>query len=314
MSSTTARLAGAAALAVAAAAGTAEAAQKIVDSFAGPTIQYSGSPSLQNVTFNTAEAITGIGIEGNFTAISGDLGGGSYPWSLDLTVDVTAPGGESFTWGPNITGDFTIADFPVLDASGPGLSGNAGPGNYQFALSDDFGGFNSLAAIENPTYYATTTVPDVTFDYTANPDPNTSWDRPFFIGGVSGLGPTSYDAFEFVVTEPGRYDFSSVLSNGDDHFTFLYRGAFDPDAPLDNLVDYGLGNGNSPFGVPRGTSAFSALLFPGETYFWVTSQWSAFDDIVPSANNITGPGSIIPAPATALLAPLGIAAVARRKR
>lgn len=306
----------AAAAALAAAASQAHAAQKIVDAFTGTTVQYSGTPTVLNIPFTTSEPITGVAATGNFSALAGDLGGGLFPWSLDLAIDVTAPGGESFRWGPNIFGDRTTADYPLADGSGPGLSGTAGPGNYTFALFDDFGGAGSLAEIQNPTWYATTTVPDRTFNFTANPDPNTSWDRPFFIDAVSGLGPTSFDALEFQVTEPGVYDFTSVLSELDDHFAFLYQGDFDSNLPLENLLDYSLGNGNSPFGVPRGTSAFSAVLLPGQTYFWVTSQWSAIDPIRPADNTIVGPGDIIviPTPATALLAPLAAVAATRRRR
>jgi hypothetical protein len=285
-----------------------------VDSFVGSTIQYDGTPTVQPVTFGTAAPITGVGLTGTFSALAGDLGGGSYPWSVDLAIDVTAPGGESFQWGPPIAGDVTIADFPIADGSGAGLSGLAGPGIYEFSVFDSFGGAGTLAEIQNPTYYATTTVPDVSFGYTASPDPSSSWDRPFFIDGVSGLGPVSFDAFEFTVTEAGVYEFTSVLSEVDDHFSFLYAGGFDSAQPLVNLMDYGLGNGNDPFGAPRGESSFSQLLFPGETYTWVTSQWSSFDPIRDASNTIVGPGVVIPAPATAVLMPVAAAGVAHRRR
>ncbi len=306
----------AAAAALLCAVGGASAAQKIVQSVAGPTIDIGASGAVQIVNFSTTQPITGVGLTAGWSAVAGDFADGLYPWSLDLTASVQAPNGESFQWGPNIGGDVTIADYPLQDGSQPGLSGAAAPGDYQFTWNNVPQGPGGISRLNNPVYHAMATVPDVTFNYTAVPDPSTSWDRPFFIAGVSGLGPTSYDLLEFTVDEPGLYDFTSVRSDGDDHFTFLYDGGFDDSAPLDNLLDYGLGNGNSPFGVPEGTSAFSALLFPGQTYYWITSEWDRFDPAFTAANSIVGPGAVtvIPAPgAAAAFALAGLAAVRRRR-
>ncbi|GAB4551541.1 MAG: hypothetical protein Tsb0013_13650 [Phycisphaerales bacterium] len=268
-------------------------ADKIVESVPGSTFQYGPAPTVELVTFTTSEPITGVGLTGAWSSISGDLGGGTYPWAIDLECVVTAPGGEQGLWAAPFTGDVTIADFPINDGSDAILSGKAGPGVYQFAWLDALGQPNSLAQVADPVYHATTTVPDVMFSYTAQPDPSTSWDRPFFIEGVSGLGPTSYDVFEFTVDTPGRYVLTSVLEVDDNHFTFLYKGSFDDTQPLVNLLDYGLGNGFSVFGEPRGTSRIDTLLFPGETYYWVTSTWASFSPVTEtSANTIVGPGNV----------------------
>jgi MYXO-CTERM domain-containing protein len=305
-----------AAAALALSAGSAFAAQAVVESVPGSTFQYSGTPTTQFINFTTNQPITGVALTGDWSALAGDLGGGTYPWSLDLAANITAPGGEVGQWSAPITGDVSIIDFPIADGSGPILSGNAGPGAYQFDWFDSFGGPGSLAQVANPVYHATTTVPDVNFGYTATPDAATSWDRPFFIGGVSGLGPTSYDLLEFNVDTKGIYEFQSVLSTGGDHFTFLYAGDFDDAAPLDNLLDYGLGNGNSPFGVPRGTSSFTALLEPGTTYYWVTSTWASFSPLADSANSIVGPGAVtvVPSPGAAAALAFGALAASRRRR
>ena len=84
-------------------------AQMVVDSFQVGTFQYSGAPTNIGVTFNAGSPITGVGLRGGFRAVAGDIGGGTFPWSLDLAATVTAPGGESFQWGPNINGDRTMA-------------------------------------------------------------------------------------------------------------------------------------------------------------------------------------------------------------
>jgi hypothetical protein len=296
-----------------AAAGNAGAAQKVVETVSGPTIDVGSAGTMQHVDFTTNDPITGVGLTAGWEFVQGDDDDGLFPWSLDLAATVTAPNGDAFQWGPNIGGDRTIADYPLQDASAAGLSGASAPGTYTFEWFNqpDLGGVSRLT---DPQYHAMTTVPDVTFNYGATPDPATSWDRPFFIDGVSGLGPTAFDVFEFTVDTPGLYDFTSVRPDGEDHFTFLYSGSFDAAQPLSNLLDYGLGNGNSPFGVPQGTSAISALLFPGESYFWVTSEWDRFDDAFTADNTIVGPGVVIPSPGAAgLLALAGLAGVRRRR-
>jgi MYXO-CTERM domain-containing protein len=295
-------------------AGGALGAQKIVQSVPGSTFQYSGAINSQFVNFTTSEPINGVALTGGFSAINGDFGGGTFPWSLDLAANVAAPNGEVGALPTPFTGDVSIADFPIADGTGPIFTGASAPGTYQFDFFDSFGAVGSLAQVTDPVYHATTTVPDVTFNYTANPEAANSWDRPFFIDGVSGLGPTSFDAFEFVVDESGVYEFSSVLSTGGDHFTFLYAGGFDASAPLDNLLDYGLGNGNSPFGVARGESAFSAVLLEGVTYTWVTSTWASFSPLAPSDSTIVGPGNVIPSPGAAAVLALGGVVGVRRRR
>ncbi|MEM1424447.1 MAG: hypothetical protein AAGH64_10650, partial [Planctomycetota bacterium] len=280
-------------VALLAVSGVSVAADKIVESVPGPAFDYSGTPNPQLVTFTTGEPITGIGLTGDWSSVSGDLGGGSYPWAIDLQGVVTAPGGEEGVWEAPFTGDVTIADFPINDGSGPILSGKAGPGAYTIAWSDVVNQPNGLARVENVVYHALSAVPGVEFSYTAQPDPSTSWSRPFFIAGISGLGPTSYDVFEFTVETPGRYTLTSVLEVEDNHYTFLYKGSFDPQQPLADLLDYGLGNGFGVFGEDRGTSRIDTLLVPGETYFWVTSTWASNSPTTEtSSNTIVGPGNI----------------------
>lgn len=282
------------ALGLVALSGAAFGADKVVESVPGIAFQYSGTPNPQAVTFTTEEPITGIGLTGDWSSVSGDLGGGSFPWALDLEAVVTAPGGEQGSWFAPFTGDVTIADFPINDGSGEILSGKAGPGVYTVAWADVINQPGSLARVENVVYHALSVVPDVVSTYTALPDPSTSWSRPFFIGGVSSLGPVSYDVFEFTVDTPGRYILTSVLEVEDNHYSFLYKGSFEDTRPLQNLFDYGLGNGFSPFGEPQGTSRIDTLLFPGETYFWVTSTWASSSPTdEESTNTIVGPGNVI---------------------
>ncbi|MEL6499476.1 MAG: GC-type dockerin domain-anchored protein [Planctomycetota bacterium] len=236
--------------------------------------------------------VTGFGVAGGFTVVQGDTGGGTGPWSLDVSVEAEGPAGDSALFTP-VGGDVTVADYPLADGVRTFLVPAASNGVWTFTFDTTASPSNWVYGLRDASVHLLADAAKVTQTYDATPDPATSWNRPFFIEGVSGLGPVSFDAFEFEVTESGVYELTSVLSSGNDHFSFLYRGSFDPSLPLENLHDYGLGNGNSPFGIPRGTSFISQLLFEGETYTWVTSQWASFRPIEATSNTIVGPGDAV---------------------
>jgi hypothetical protein len=237
-------------------------------------------------------AVADFGVSGRFTAPVADQNDGLYPWSSDFRLTVTAPGGASATCPAPWFGDRSFADYPVDDAFG-GLGGVAGDGVWTLS-------FNAgvvppfVAGLRGVTYHLLAETPDIEFSYADTTAQGNSWNRPFFIAGVSGLGPMDYHALAFRVAVSGLYHFESVLASAGDHFTCLYRDAFDDSTPLVNLREYGLGNGFSPFDVPRGTSRFSQLLFEGTTYIWVTSAWSAISPPSAFANRITGPGVVSP--------------------
>ncbi len=279
--------------ALAAVAGGASASDKIIASYElGSVVVPTSTGNTFVIPFSGVnEPVTGVGVSGLFTVQAGDFGDGTGPWSLDAEITATAPDGASAFWHP-IGGDFTIADYPLQDGIGDVFAGANGNGDWTFDFTSDVSRSNWTFRIDDAVVYLLADAADVTTTFTAEPDPAQQWNRPFFIAGVSGLGPVAYEAFEFTVSESGLYDFSSVLSSPSDHFTFLYQDSFDPNQPLTNLLDYGLGNGFSPFDVPRGTSAISALLFEGVTYTWVTSQWSSSSTILPATNTIVGPGEI----------------------
>lgn len=272
----------------------ATAGLRVVASAPGADIDVPAAGAMDSVVFSgVAEPIAGFGVSGLFTAPVADQSGGLYPWSTDFGITVTAPGGASASSPLPWFGDLTFADYPVDDAFG-GLGGSGGNGTWQLVF--DSGVIPPyVAGLREVTYHLLADAPDVVYQYADNTGQGHSWNRPFFIAGVSGLGPVDYHALEFTVDVSGLYSFESVLSTGGDHFTFLYRGGFDDTQPLLNLAEYGMGNGFSPFDVPRGTSRFDQLLFAGETYVWVTSQWSAFSPTADFDNTITGPGTVRPA-------------------
>ncbi len=284
-------------LAVGLAAGLSDAASaqalRLLDSASVGTVQVPTDETVVvNATFSgVAEPVIGIGLSGLFTGVIRDDSGGLGPWALDVRLAAEAPSGARLTWTP-IGGDRTIADYPLQDATG-GLAPSAGDGQWAFEFSSTEASSVWVYALLDTEVYLLGDAPLQSLQFDAEPDPAQQWDRPFFIEGISGLGPVAYTAFVFEVDESGLYEFESVLPTAADHFTFLYRGSFDPSQPLTNLLDYGLGNGNSPLNVPRGTSRIEALLFEGQTYIWVTSQWSRFSAIQVASNTVAGPGMLI---------------------
>jgi hypothetical protein len=225
--------------------------------------------------------------------VTGDFANGAGPWSLDVVIRPIASNGTLGDFYNPVGGDVSIIDFPLQDGEQTFDTPVPAAGEWQFVFSSTDGRSNWTYGLRDVTYYLLAEVPSRTFQTTATPDAKQLWSRPFFIGGISTLGPVAYDALEFTVSESGVYAFESVRPDGDDHFAFLYRGQFDAESPLQNLLDYGLGNGFSPFDIPRGTSAFSALLLEGEPYVWVTSQWDRFSPIAATDNTVIGPGEII---------------------
>lgn len=264
-------------------------AQKLVATVPGTTFNVGGTPVTQTVAFNASEPITGVGFTALWTAVVADNEDGLAPWSLDLALAVTAPGGQvSPVWNP-LGGDVTIADYPLQDARAGMFAGVSGMGDFEFEF--DSIGPPWVAGLVDPQYHLLAEAPDVVEVANGSTASGPMWNRPFYIAGVSGLGPVVYQARRFRVSESGLYTFHSVVTTGN-NFTYLYQDAFDAEAPLDNLLDYGLGNGNAPNGTPQGTSLIEALLFEGRDYWFVNSQWDRFSAGTPYTNTITGPGAL----------------------
>ncbi|MFI4897351.1 MAG: GC-type dockerin domain-anchored protein [Phycisphaerales bacterium JB059] len=244
------------------------------------------------VTFSgVPDSVTGVALSGLWTGVVRDNGGGSYPWSAEFALTAQAPGGQSASSPSPWFGEISIADYPLADGF-TGLPGvNA---NGDWTLTFDSGApAPYVAGVRDGMVHLLADGPDLTYQYAETTGQGNSWNRPFSIVGVSGLGPVDYHALTFTVSRSGVYDFTSVLDSGDDHFTILYKDAFDDTQPLANIHDYGLGNGFSPFDTPEGTSAFSQLLFEGTTYIWVTSQWASFRPNGGFVNTIVGPGEVL---------------------
>ncbi len=306
-------LAIAAAFAVAAPA-HASGSQLLVATVNGPDINLPASGGSQVVSFNAPGLqITGVGITARWTGVNADTNNGIAPWSTDIRVGVVAPGGQSMNWG-RVGGDVSIADFPFQDASPAGLPGVSGVGDYTFNFDNVFNG-PWIAGLRDVRYHLTTTVPTQTHSFSGSTADGASWSRPFFINGVSGLGPVNHTVLEFTVSASGRYDFETIIP-GQDVPTFLYQGVFDPSQPLMNLLDYSLANGSGADGNPRGESRIDALLHEGETYHFVVSQWSRFTQDLVFDSLISGPGvvSVVPAPGTGGLMGLGVVWALRRRR
>ena len=205
---------------------------------------------------------------------------------------MTTPGGVTRSAPSPWFGEISIADYPVADAF-DGFGGSDPNGEWRIDF-DSGSGAPWGAGLRDVTYHLMAEAgPVIEFEYTENTQQGSSWNRPFSIAGVSGLGPTDYHVLEFTVSVSGLYSFESVLASGGDHWTCLYKDAFVDFLPLSNLHETGLGNGFSSFDVPRGTSAFDQLLLEGTTYYWVTSQWGSFSGFSDFTNTIAGPGEVV---------------------
>ncbi|MGP1347667.1 MAG: hypothetical protein ACTS3F_13500 [Phycisphaerales bacterium] len=271
----------------------AQGAQRLIASQAGADLVVGVADVTVMIDFGSVgEPVTGIGFIGDWTAIVADEQNGVRPWSTDMIIRATNPGGaQVLNWGPTIGGDRTIADFPFQDATQAGTETPDGSGVWSFTV-DSGNPSPFVIGLNEVSWHLLTDAPDVesAFEFSVADGPE--WDRPFFIAGISGLGPTFYRVLEFTPEVSGLYRFDSVVSNGF-AFTLLYEDSFDPEDQLTNLLDYGLGNGNAPNGAPAGTSLIEALLLEGTTYYFVVSQWDRFTLGQSYDTTVTGPGGLL---------------------
>jgi len=263
-------------------------ALRVIESVPGDDFDVDQTGTSVSVEFTAAGPIDGVGFEGLWTAVV--VGGAEAPWSVDLGATVTPPGAGSTEWAKR-GGEISIADYPLQDATA--LSSSGGAGEWSWGFTSVSG--PTVAGLRGVTFHALEEVPDVVEVINDTTAGGPMWDRPFSIVGVSGLGPVSYNALEFTVSESGLYVLESVLDTGLDHWASLYEGGFDPAQPLANQLDYGLGNGFDDNDTPRGTSRISALLIEGRTYTIVNSQWASFRSKDPYTMTITGPAAIVEA-------------------
>ncbi|PZQ17395.1 MAG: hypothetical protein DI564_06200 [Rhodanobacter denitrificans] len=267
----------------------AHAAEQLVASVPGADFDVGATPVVQTIAFDATVPISGVGFTARWTAVVADEENGLAPWSLDLAATITAPDGSSTLSWPRFGGDRTYADYPLQDYIA-GFADVAGSGDFQWRFTSV--GPPWVAGLRDVTYHLTTRVDNVVGTYPGSVASGPTWSRPYYIGGISGLGPVVYQATAFEVPVSGGYYFESVVAQGD-HFLALYQDAFDPAQPLANLLDYEAGNGSSPNGPPRGTARISALLFAGRSYHLVASQWSASAPGQSYVTTVTGPAALI---------------------
>jgi len=232
--------------------------------------------------------VRAVGVSARWTAVTADGGGGTAPWSADLDITVEAPIAATLEWD-FVGGEVSIADFPLSDASDT-FDVPSGPGMYTWTFDGTPSPY--IAGLRDVELHFLQLVPDQTVVVNSTTMGGPTWSRPFSIVGVSGLGPVSYDAIEFTVPVSGRYVLDSVHPAGEDHWASLYEGEFDPEQPLMNQLDYGLGNGFAIDDTPRGTAHIDALLFAGRTYTMVTSQWASFRTPPDYTLTVVGPAEI----------------------
>jgi hypothetical protein len=131
------------------------------------------------------------------------------------------------------------------------------------------------------------------------------FNRPFTLFSLSGVGTaTSYDIFGFHVDAAGVYSAESMAFSalGADTFLALYAGAFDPSAPLTNLLTLDDDSGTGAL------SLLSATLQAGIQYYLIFTSYDNgdFGNYTGTLNTVTGGGQItlddasadVPEPAT----------------
>lgn len=266
----------------------ASGAEKLVATVSHPDFDVPGAGNTQMVAFPDVRPVTGVGMTALWIGVVADKENGIAPWSLDLEALVTPPSGPpSIDWDP-IGGEVSFADYPLQDyAANPLAAPVPSAGDWTFAF--DSVGPPWIAGLRDVRMHLTTTVPDVVQTLNGSVASGPTWSRPFSIVGISGLGPVIYQGIEFRVTESGGYHIQSVVPSGN-NFIAIYKDGFDPAQPLTNLFDYDVGNGPTP---PAGTSIISCMLFEGETYYLINSQFSASQAGQPFTNTVTGPGSFV---------------------
>lgn len=136
--------------------------------------------------------------------------------------------------------------------------------------------------LETQSVYVPTMPMQVTFLGTTTGAP--TWHRPDPYGGLSWTATdVPYHVQEFEVGGEGTYDIHSEQDF--DGFLLLYGVSFDPTDPLT-----GFAMGNDDYGSV-GESLVSAYLFPGTTYYVVTTGYSN-DDYGFFVNRIYGPYAV----------------------
>ncbi|MBX3363965.1 MAG: hypothetical protein KF866_04300 [Phycisphaeraceae bacterium] len=309
------------AAAVLAAAGSAASADVYSFSFAVPNPITNTVSSFSIDTTGASGRARAFYVTGDWTAAGGDPWSNEFRVRLDGVTDVLGPL-ERIHGGVNNGSPFTFTD-PTNTTWVNNVTNPVGYGYNTMlanAASSDLGGMFTLglrqsfagsqASLANAQiHFLTDVIAPVAFDSAASGLSMPARPTSLTTTTTGAGGGYTYDAMSFTPLVSGAHHLAMHISPPFDGYLLVYQGAFDPNAPLVNLIGIDDIGG---LGDPNSADMFLGLT-AGQEYTLVATTFSAGSALrVSGLFTIAGP---VPAPGAVALAGLAaLGGLSRRRR